>query len=83
MLLNLNEIPNMLEINELKFKIDKKPILFGQAIQTVTSAGFMSLQDALIESFKQSSSALVMIGAICSAVHSENGLFYFFDSHSH
>ena len=83
MLLNFNEIPNTIELNEGKFRIEKKNTLFGAAIQTTSSAGFLTLQEALADSFKQSSSLLVMIGAICSAVYFDGNAFYFFDSHSH
>jgi hypothetical protein len=83
MLLNFNEIPNTIELNEGKFRIEKKNTLFGAAIQTTSSAGFLTLQEALADSFKHASSLLVMIGAICSAVYFDGNAFYFFDSHSH
>lgn len=68
MLLTLDAIPSVLDICNRKLKINKKNVLFGAAIQTTQSVGLLSLQEALTKSFAQSNAALVMIGAICSAV---------------
>ncbi|CAC5425692.1 unnamed protein product [Mytilus coruscus] len=41
MLLTLDEIPSTLDICNKKLKVDKKDVLFGAAIQTSESVGFL------------------------------------------
>lgn len=83
MLLTFDEIPNVLEICNMKFRIHRKEVLYGATIQTTSSVASLTLQNALLESFTQSPSALVMIGAICSGVYRDQQNYFFFDSHSH
>jgi hypothetical protein len=67
----------------MKFRIHRKEVLYGATIQTTSSVASLTLQNALLESFTQSPSALVMIGAICSGVYRDQQNNFFFDSHSH
>ena len=83
MLLNFNEIPNVIETGEGKFKIIKKDTIFGSAVEISPTADFPTLHAALTDGLKTSYSILIMIGAICSAVHYHADMLYFFDSHSH
>merc|ERR1712074_397430 len=82
MLLSLDEIPNEVVCQRKMYDVIKEDIFVGQIVSGTTSE-LPSLQLALATGFQQSSSVLVMIGAICSAVHLNNDAFYFFDSHSH
>jgi len=82
MLLTFDEIPNVLEICNMKFRIHRKEVLYGVSIQTTSSVTSLTLQNALLESFTQTPSALVMIGAICSGVYRDQQNYFFFDSHS-
>ena len=83
MLLNFNEIPNVIETGEGKFKIIKKDTIFGSAVEISPTADFPTLHAALTDGLKTSYSILIMIGAISSAVHYHADMLYFFDSHSH
>ena len=80
MLLKFSEIPTLLELAEGKFRVSKKDVLMDVAVQTDDS--IPSLQESLTETLRHSSSFLIMIGKICSAVFQSDNKYYFFDSHS-
>ena len=82
-LLSLDEIPDVIEIEKGKFIVDKQPIVSGILVDSYVGHGLPSLHSALQSAFSTTSSGLVIIGAICSAVFRKNDLFMFFDSHSH
>ena len=81
-LLSLEEIPDNLEVNMGKFRLEKMPILCGPLIDT-QNFGLPTLHDTLQSAFMYVSSGLITIGAICSAVFRNNDMYVFFDSHSH
>ncbi|KAL5006836.1 hypothetical protein ScPMuIL_015642 [Solemya velum] len=83
MLLTLDETPMTFDVGQMRFTVEKKDVVFGAAIQSDKSDTFLSLQEGLLQSFGQSKSLLVMIGAICSAVLFDGQNYFFFDSHSH
>ena len=82
-LLSLDEIPDVIEIEKGKFIVDKQPIVSGILVDSYVGHGLPSLHSALQSAFSTTSSGLLIIGAICSAVLRKNDLYIFFDSHSH
>ena len=81
-LLSLEEIPDVSEVEIGKFTLEKLPIVSGILVDT-QEHGLPTLHCALQSAFLSVSSGLLTIGAICSAVFKKNGLYVFFDSHSH
>ena len=81
-LLSLEEIPDYFEVRMGKFTCEKMPILSGPLIDT-QNLGLPTLHDTLQSAFLSVSAGLLTIGAICSAVFRKNGMYVFFDSHSH
>ena len=81
-LLSLEEIPDDFEVEIGKFTIEKFEIKSGPLID-VQDLGLPTLHEVLQSAFLSVSSGLLTIGAICSAVFKKNGLYAFFDSHSH
>ena len=81
-LLSLEEIPDDFEVEIGKFTIEKFEIKSGPLIDA-QDLGLPTLQEVLQSAFLSVSSGLLIIGAICSAVFKKNGLYVFFDSHSH
>ena len=81
-LLSLEEIPDYFEVKMGKFTCEKMPILSGPLIDT-QNLGLPTLHDTLQSAFLSVSAGLLTIGAICSAVFRKNGMYVFFDSHSH
>ena len=57
MLLTFDEIPNVLEICNMKFRIHRKEVLYGATIQTTSSVASLTLQNAVLESFTESISS--------------------------
>ena len=82
-LLSLDEIPDVIEIEKGKFIVDKQPIVSGILVDSYVGHGLPSLHSALQSAFSTTSSGLLIIGAICSAVLRKNDSYIFFDSHSH
>ena len=83
-LLSLDEIPDEIEIEKGKFKVDKQPIVSGILVDSFhIDHGLPSLHCVLQSVFASASSGLLIIGAICSAVVKKDGLYIFFDSHCH
>ena len=81
-LLSLEEIPDDFEVEIGKFTIEKFEIKSGPLIDA-QDLGLPTLHEVLQSAFLSVSSGLLTIGAICSAVFKKNGLYVFFDSHSH
>ena len=81
-LLNLEEIPDDFNIEIGKFITEKLPIKSGFLVDT-EGLGSPTLHEILQEAFLSVSSGLLTIGSICSAVFMKNGMYVFFDSHSH
>ena len=81
-LLSLEEIPDDFEVEIGKFTIEKFEIKSGPLIDA-QDLGLPILHEVLQSAFLSVSSGLLTIGAICSAVFKKNGLYVFFDSHSH
>ena len=81
-LLSLEEIPDEFEVEIGKFTSEKFQIQSGPLVDT-QDLGLPTLHEVLQSAFLFVSSGLLTIGAICSAVFKKNGLYIFFDSHSH
>ena len=81
-LLSLEEIPDYFEVDIGKFTLERLPIVCGVLVDT-QDHGLPTLHSALQSAFLSVSSGLITIGAICFAVFGKNGLYVFFDSHSH
>ena len=81
-LLSLEEIPEDFEVKIGKFMLEKMDILCGPLIDT-QNLGLPTLHNTLQLAFMSVSAGLITIGAICSAVFRKNGMYVFFDSHSH
>ena len=81
-LLSLKEIPDEFEVEIGKFTLEKFQIQSGPLVDT-QDLGLPTLHEVLQSAFLSVSSGLLTIGAICYAVFKKNGLYVFFDSHSH
>ena len=81
-LLTLEEIPDDFKVEIGKFTSEKLPIVSGVLLDT-QNLGLPTLHEVLQSVFLYTSSGLLTIGAICSAVFKKNGMYVFFDSHSH
>ena len=81
-LLSLEEIPDEFEVEIGKFTLEKFQIQSGPLVDT-QDLGLPTLHEVLQSAFLSVSSGLLTIGAICSAVFKKNGMYVFFDSHSH
>ena len=94
-LLSLDEIPEVFEVENVQYQVEKQPIVGGVLVKinkyevvsgTTTSIVdnlvLPTLHEALQLALSQSSSVLITTGAICSAVHITDDLYMFFDSHS-
>ena len=81
-LLTLEEIPDDFKVEIGKFTSEKLPIVSGVLLDT-QDLGLPTLHEVLQSVFLYTSSGLLTIGAICSAVFRKNGMYVFFDSHSH
>ena len=81
-LLTLEEIPDDFKVEIGRFTSEKLPIVSGVLLDT-QNLGLPTLHEVLQSVFLYTSSGLLTIGAICSAVFRKNGMYVFFDSHSH
>ena len=81
-LLSLEEIPDDFEVELGKFMLEKFQIESGILVDT-QDHGLPTLHSTLQLAFSSVSCGLLTVGAICSAVFKNNGLYAFFDSHSH
>ena len=82
-LLSLEEISNTVEIKTGQYFVEKQQIRFGYLVNTSDNEALPTLQCALETAFLKSTSVLLIIGAVCSAISKKNNLYVFFDSHSH
>ena len=82
-LLSLEEIPNTVEIKTGQYFVEKQQIRYGYLVNTSDNEALPTLQCALETAFLKSTSVLLIIGAVCSAISKKNNLYVFFDSHSH
>ena len=82
-LLSLEEIPNTVEIKTGQYFVEKQHIRYGYLVNTSDNEALPTLQCALETAFLKSTSVLLIIGAVCSAISKRNDLYVFFDSHSH
>ena len=82
-LLSLEEIPNTVEIKTGQYFVEKQHIKYGYLVNTSDNEALPTLQCALETAFLKSTSVLLIIGAVCSAISKQNNLYVFFDSHSH
>ena len=82
-LLSLEEIPNTVEIKTGQYFVEKQHIRYGYLVNTSDNEALPTLQCALETAFLKSTSVLLIIGAVCSAISKRNNLYVFFDSHSH
>ena len=81
-LLSLEEIPDDFEVDIGKFTLEKFDIQSGPLVD-IQDLGLPTLHEVLQSAFLSVSFGLLTVGAICSAVFRKNGLYLFFDSHSH
>ena len=82
-LLSLDEIPDVFEVEIGKFIVEKQPIVSGILVDTHEEHGLPTLHCVLDSALTSVPSGHLTIGAICSAVCKKNGMYMFFDSHSH
>ena len=82
-LLSLEEIPDTVEIKTGQYFVEKQHIRYGYLVNTSDNEALPTLQCALETAFLKSTSVLLIIGAVCSAISKRNNLYVFFDSHSH
>ena len=82
-LLSLEEIPETLKIKCGHYFVEKEPIRCGVLVNAITDQDLPTLHDALEAAFSNTTSVLLIIGAVCSAISKRNNLYIFFDSHSH
>ena len=82
-LLSLEEIPDALEIKSGHYFVEKQNIACGALVNTLEDEALPTLHSALETAFLKSTSVLLIIGAVCSAISKRNNLYVFFDSHSH
>ena len=82
-LLTFDEIPENVNVFTRDIHIIKSDLVSGIAVQQFDNTSSPTLHQSMQTAFQSSSYVLVMIGAICSAVYKKDGIYNFFDSHSH
>ena len=82
-LLTFDEVPENVNVFTRDIHIIKSCIVSGIAVQQFGNTSSPTLHQSMHTAFQSSSCVLVMIGAICSAVYKKDGMYNFFDSHSH
>ena len=82
-LLTFDEVPENVNVFTRDIHIIKSDIVSGIAVQQFGNTSSPTLHQSMQTAFQSSSYVLVMIGAICSAVYKKDGMYNFFDSHSH
>ena len=76
-LLSLEEIPDTLEIKTGQYFVEKQLITCGRLVNTSEDEALPTLHCALETAFLKSTSVLLIIGAVCSAISKRNNLFAF------
>ena len=66
--MNLEEIPDIIEIEKGQFIVEKQPIVSGILVNDYDEQGLPTLHCALKSAFTRAPSVLLVIGVICSAV---------------
>ena len=82
-LLSLEEIPDTLEFESVHFFVEQQPITCSALLSTFANHALPTLHCALETAFIKSTSVLLIIGSVCSAVSIRNNSCIFFYSHSH
>ena len=82
-LLTFDEIPENVNVFTRDTHIIKSDVVSGIAVQQFGNTSSPTLHQSMHKAFQKSSNVLIMIGAICSAVYKKDGMYNFFDSHSH
>ena len=82
-LLTFDEVPENVNVFTRDVHVIKSDIISGIAVQQFGNTSSPTLHQSMHTAFQSSSYVLVMIGAICSAVYKKDGMYNFFDSHSH
>ena len=82
-LLTFDEIPQNVNVFKRDIHIIKSDVVSGIAVQQFGNTSSPTLHQSMHTAFQSSSYVLVMIGVICSAVYKKDGMYNFFDSHSH
>ena len=70
----LKEIPNTVEIKTGQYFVEKQHIRYGYLVNTSDNEALPTLQCALETAFLKSTSVLLIIGAVCSAISKRNNL---------
>ena len=78
----MEQIPDGFEVDIGKFALEKFQVESGVLLDT-EDHGLPTLHSTLQSAFSSVSCGLLTVGAICSAVLKQKGLYVFFDSHSH
>ena len=76
-LLSLEEIPNTVEIKTGQYFVEKQHIRYGYLVNTSDNGALPTLQCALETAFLKSTSVLLIIGAVCSAISKKITCMYF------
>ena len=76
-LLSLEEIPNTVEIKTGQYFVEKQHIRYGYLVNTSVIEALPTLQCALETAFLKSTSVLLIIGAVCSAISKKITCMYF------
>ena len=71
-LLSLEKIPDTLKFEFVHFFVEKQPITSGALVSTFENHALPFLHCALETAFIKSSSVLLIIGSVCSAVSKRN-----------
>ena len=82
-LLSLEELPDTFEFESVHYFVEKQPIACGALVSTFENNALPTLHCALETAFIKSTSVLLIIGSVCSAVSKMNNSYTFFDSHTH
>ncbi len=76
--LSFEEIPNVLWTHTGIYNIHKFPIVSGITVDTNDISDIQTLQSALQSALNVCPSLMITVGAICSGVFVENGIYTFF-----
>ena len=80
--LSFAELPSVISKGETKYNIQKLGIITRKVLKSADLHS-SSLEGSLNQCFQISYSALLMVGALCSALYKVENSYYFYDSYSH